>query len=117
MSSHFGRLWEAVVKSVKFHLKRVIEISNLTYEKFPTLLTQIEAILYSRPLLKVSDDNDVNNLSTLTPSHFLIGEVTTPPEIVEEDKIFLRSRWDIIQKMKLSFWRRWYLDCLSSLKK
>ena len=51
------------------------------------------------------------------PSHFLIDEIiTSPQEIVEEDKISLCLNWDIVQKMKLDFWRGQHLDYLSSLQ-
>ncbi|GBM52953.1 hypothetical protein AVEN_111307-1 [Araneus ventricosus] len=106
LSPHFGGLWEAGVKSVKFHLKRVIGNTNLTFEELSALLIQIEAVLNSRPLIKL-DDNDVDSLNVLTPSHFLIGDVITSlPEIVEEAKLSLKGRWDIVQKMKLNFWKR-----------
>ncbi len=115
LSPHFGGLWEAGVRSVKFHLKRVIGNHNLTFEELTTLLTQIEAVLNSRPLVKV--DNDIDNLNILTPSHFLVGEViTSPPETTQEIQLSLKSRWDIVQKMKLCFWKRWHLDYLSSLQ-
>ncbi|GFU96474.1 integrase catalytic domain-containing protein [Trichonephila clavipes] len=51
VSPHFGGLWEAGVKSIKYHLKRAIGNTNLTFEEFSTLLTQVEAILNSRPLV------------------------------------------------------------------
>ncbi|GBM00391.1 hypothetical protein AVEN_179206-1 [Araneus ventricosus] len=116
LSPHFGGLWEAGVKSVKFHLKRVIGNTNLTFEELSTLLTQIEAVLNSRPLIKL-DDNDVASLTVLTPSHFLIGDaMTSPPEILEEAKLSLKDLWDIVQKMKLIFLKRWHMDYLISLQ-
>ncbi|GFW93963.1 integrase catalytic domain-containing protein [Trichonephila clavipes] len=46
----FGGLWEASVKSIKYHLRRVVSGSNLTYEEFLTVCIQIEGILNYRPL-------------------------------------------------------------------
>ncbi|GFX33392.1 integrase catalytic domain-containing protein [Trichonephila clavipes] len=45
------------------------------------------------------------------------GEViTSSPEHTNEDKLSLRSRWDIVQKRKLGFWRKWKIDYLSNLQ-
>ncbi|GFY25006.1 uncharacterized protein TNCV_2691971 [Trichonephila clavipes] len=64
---HFGDLWEAGIKILKSHLKRVIGNTIPTYEEFVTLVTQVEAVLNSRPLTKLSSDP---NDSILTPAHF-----------------------------------------------
>ena len=76
---HMGGKWEAVVKSVKFHLRRTIGDTLLTFEALATLLTQIEGLLNSRPLEPLSEDpEDVN---ALTPGHFLIGKaINSLPE-------------------------------------
>ena len=67
----FGGLWEAAVKSVKFHLRRVIGEQVLAFLEFCTLLCRIEACLNStRPLLPLSDDP--LDFQFLSPSHFLI---------------------------------------------
>ncbi|XP_015126370.1 uncharacterized protein LOC107047951 [Diachasma alloeum] len=77
--THMGGKWEAAVKSIKHHLKRTIGTSTLTYEEFATLLTQVEAILNSRPLCPLT--NDPQDTSALTPGHFIIGEpLTAVPE-------------------------------------
>ncbi|GFX49596.1 DUF5641 domain-containing protein [Trichonephila clavipes] len=116
LSPHFGELWEAGFNSVKFHLKRVVGSINLTFEEFYTLLTQIEAVLNSRPLVRLVD-NDIESLDVLTPSHFLVGEeIIGPPETVEESKLTLKGRWDIVQKLKLNFWKRWQIDYLNSIQ-
>ncbi|XP_071055706.1 uncharacterized protein [Onthophagus taurus] len=72
---HFGGKWEAGVKSVKYHLKRVIGDGSLSFKEFTTLLIEIEAILNSRPLCPISDDP--NGIDVLTPGHFLIGTALT----------------------------------------
>ncbi|XP_072395063.1 uncharacterized protein [Diabrotica undecimpunctata] len=78
-SPHFGGLWEAGVKSMKSHLKRVVGNAHLTYEKFSTILTQVESVLNSRPISALS--SDPNDLCPLTPAHCLIGRpLTAIPE-------------------------------------
>lgn len=79
---HWGGIWEAGVKSVKHHLKRTVSTTTLTYEKYNTLLVQIEGILNSRPLTPIGDD--IDDLGYLTPAHFLIG--TSLTSIPEEGK-------------------------------
>ncbi|XP_076549055.1 uncharacterized protein LOC143306155 [Osmia lignaria lignaria] len=117
---HFGGLWEAGVKSVKHHLRRVIGNSKLTFEEMSTLLCQIEACLNSRPLYALSEDP--SDLSALTPGHFLIGEPTciTPepdPPLTTSSSL---TRWRQINTMRSQFWNRWrseYLQHLQQLSK
>ena len=71
-SPHFGGIWEAAIKSVKFHLKRVAGNTSLNFEEMTTVLFQVEACLNSRPITAIS--NDPHDLSYLSPGHFLIGE-------------------------------------------
>ncbi|GBM08692.1 hypothetical protein AVEN_52769-1 [Araneus ventricosus] len=65
---HFGGLWEAGVKSLKSYLKRVVGNTVLTHEEFSTLVTQVEAVLNSRPLCNLS--SNPNDDFVLTPAHF-----------------------------------------------
>lgn len=67
-SPHFGGLWEAGVKLVKHHLKRVAGNTLLTYKSCYTLLVQIKAVLNSRPLTPLS--TDPADLTPHTPATF-----------------------------------------------
>lgn len=62
---HQGGLWEAAVKSFKYHLVRVVGEQTLLFEECTTLLVDIEACLNSRPLARLTDDPD--DLASLTP--------------------------------------------------
>lgn len=111
---HFGGLWEAGVKLVKHHLHRVIGNNILTFEEMTTLLTQIEALLNSRPICSSSDID----LDPLTPSHFLIGRPYTAvlePSLLEVPVNRLR-RWELVHNRLQGFWRRWQLDYITSLQ-
>ncbi|XP_036141623.1 uncharacterized protein LOC118645166 [Monomorium pharaonis] len=117
---HFGGKWEAAVKSVKFHLRRLIGESILTYKEFSTLLIQIEAILNSRPFCPLSDD--LSDLEALTPVHFLIGcSMCMIPEPSLKNKRKSRlSRWQLVQHVRNHFWKRWsqeYLQRLQAISK
>ncbi|XP_011883306.1 PREDICTED: uncharacterized protein LOC105570566 [Vollenhovia emeryi] len=106
-SPHMGGKWEAVVKSIKFHLRRTIGETPLTFEEFSTLLTQIEAVLNSRPLEPLSDDPD--DLSALTPGHFLVGSALNAipePSLIDISTSRL-SRWQLIQQRVQQFWSQW----------
>lgn len=47
---HFGRLWEAAVRLVRHHLRRVIRDTTLTCEEMSTFLAQVVACLNSSPI-------------------------------------------------------------------
>uniref|UniRef100_A0AAR5PUR1 Integrase catalytic domain-containing protein n=1 Tax=Dendroctonus ponderosae TaxID=77166 RepID=A0AAR5PUR1_DENPD len=113
---HFGGLWEAGVRCVKFHLKRVIGSTPLTFEEYSTVLSQIEACLNSRPLSPMS--SDPSDLNPLTPAHFLIGEsLTSLPEVdysyIPEDRL---SKFQRTEKRMQLFWSRWSREYVPELQ-
>ncbi|GFW55993.1 uncharacterized protein TNCV_373991 [Trichonephila clavipes] len=112
---HFGGLWEAGIKSLKSHLKRVIGNTILTYEEFVTLVTQVESVLNSRPLTKISSDP---NDSILTPAHFLVGTSLTalPEPDLTNTPINRLNRWQLVQKLTQTFWKKWSNDYLNWLQ-
>jgi len=113
---HFGGLWEAGVKSVKFHLRRVIGDTVLNYEEFSTLLTQIESCLNSRPLTQMS--TDPSDLTALTPGHFLVGGIlqSLPDADLTTEKMNRLTRFQLIQQLRQHFWNRWSTEFLSRLQ-
>ncbi|XP_072398120.1 uncharacterized protein [Diabrotica undecimpunctata] len=115
-SPHFGGLWEAGVKSVKANLKRVMTDTKLDYERFVTLLTQIEGVLNSRPLSALS--SNPSDLLPLTPAHFLIGRaMDSVPEInLSNSSITSLSRFQQLQQLRHHFWKRWCLEYISELQ-
>ncbi|XP_028173713.1 uncharacterized protein LOC114362479 [Ostrinia furnacalis] len=105
---HFGGLWESAVKSIKHHLRRILELTHLTFEEMATLLIQVEAILNSRPITPIS--NDPSDLTCLTPAHFLIGRsiVSLPcPQLIEK-RITSLQRFQRIEALKQHFWARFH---------
>ena len=113
---HFGGLWEAAVKSFKFHTKRVIGDQTLTFEEMSTLMSCIEACLNSRPLIPMSDDSE--DLSVLTPAHFLIGRplLSLPEQGHQYENPGTLQRWQLLNQLRESFWLRWRRDYLQSLQ-
>ncbi|XP_011863638.1 PREDICTED: uncharacterized protein LOC105559728 [Vollenhovia emeryi] len=113
---HFGGLWEAGVRSVKHHLRRVLGSHTLSFEECSTLLCQIEACLNSRPIAPISDDPD--DTRYLTPGHFLVGStITVPPEPsvlnLAENRL---SRWQIVRHITERFWKLWTTDYVNTLQ-
>ena len=114
---HFGGLWEAAVKSSKFHLKRIIGQENLTYEELSTVVCQVESFLNSRPLGPITS-HDVEGRIPLTPSHFLIGRAARAyPKMQITGKPTTLQRWERCQKATQDFWDRWSQEYLQHLQK
>lgn len=113
---HFGGLWEAAVKSAKHLLLKCVSTASLTYEELETVIIETEAILNSRPISPMS--NDPNDLTALTPGHFLIGEpLTTPIDAnAVEPKVALRTHWKAVSHIKNEFWQRWSREYLNELQ-
>ncbi|KAL6419806.1 hypothetical protein ACFW04_011182 [Cataglyphis niger] len=108
---HFGGLWEAAVKYLKHHLRRVLESQTLTYEEMSTFLTQIESCMNSRPLQALLDDPD--SLDGALPRRTALNALPEP--CLVDAPIGRLSRWQLLQKMRDHFWDRWSREYLHSL--
>lgn len=111
-----GGIWEVAVKSMKFHLCRVMGTQKYSYEALATLLAEVEAIMNSRPLCAMSDDKD--DARALTPAHFLIGEELVLPIPIKrsEPPKGLRALWQSQQYSSQDFWTQWSADFLNTLQ-
>lgn len=117
IAPHFGGLWEAGVKSIKFHLKRSLGNEILTFEEISTVLAQIEACLNSRPLCQMTED--IEDLNYLTPGHFLIGEslICHPEENYLDFNMNRLTRWQLCSRLHQEIWSRWYSEYLHEQQK
>lgn len=119
----WGGFWERIVRSVKTSLKKVLGRASLNFEEMCTVLTEVEAILNSRPLTFVN--NEVDEPQPLTPAHFLVGKRLTSlrPKSFQADtphptvnKAEITRRWKYRQRLTTSFWNNWRKDYLLDLK-
>lgn len=111
----WGGFWERMVKTVKYALKAVLGKSRTTYDELNTLLTEVEAIVNSRPLTYI--DNDPENI-ILTPGHFLFeGNMF----VMEQDKSAISGDdilrlWRQRENLLKKFWKIWQADYLQQLR-
>ncbi|XP_055543621.1 uncharacterized protein LOC129729163 [Wyeomyia smithii] len=114
---HFGGLWEAAVKVAKKHLHRQLGNAMLSFEDMATVLAEIEAAMNSRPLTPLTEDP--NDLSILTPAHFLIGESLTalPAPDFSASPIGRLSHYQRLQQRVQHFWHQWKAEYLRELQK
>lgn len=114
-SPHMGGLWEAGVKSMKFHLRRCLTEQILNHQEAKTVLAQVEAVLNSRPITAAS--RDPSDMEVLTPGHFIIGKpLTAFPEQNFSEVKSPRLRWHMVQQLVHGFWHRWRTEYLHSLQ-
>ena len=113
---HLGGLWEAAVRSMKTHLRRIVSTTKLTFEELTTVLAQVESCMNSRPLVAMPSDDD--GVEALTPGHFLIGRpLEAIPDSPQSYNHSLLRRWQLCQSLLRDFWKRWSTEYLASLQR
>ena len=69
-ASHYGGIWERCIRTVRKVLKALMKEQIVDEESLTTLFCEVESIVNSRPLTKVSSDS--RDLEPLTPNHLLL---------------------------------------------
>lgn len=112
---HCGGIWEAAVKSFKHHLVRILGSSPYELDELRTGIAQAEGILNSRPLTPLS--NHPEDLSVLTPAHFILGESTF--NLPEPDYVSIPlhrlTRFQMTQRAMGDLWKRWAKEYIGLL--
>ena len=118
-ASHMGGVWERQIGTVKRVLSGILHspMKHLDNEAFCTLITEVEAIVNSRPLT-LENINDPESMP-LTPNHLLTMKskvVMTPPGIFQKADVYCRKRWRAVQHLANTFWDRWRKEYLLTLQ-
>lgn len=122
-----GGFYERLVGLTKRALRKSLGSQCLTEKQLATVLTEIEAVVNSRPLVYV--DDDINSSMILTPSDFLSfhSHHTFPNVVNEPDPEFKLTRkltssqvllqtWKRGQNRLNQFWSLWRNEYLLSLR-
>lgn len=97
------------------HLRRSIGEAILTYEELLTVLTQVEAMINSRPLTVLS--SDPAEPEALTPAHFLtFGPLDSFHSDPRQGPVDLIRNKRLIDDIVQRYWNRWRLEYLNSFQ-
>ena len=124
----WGRFYERLVCSVKRCLKKTLGKASLNYIELNTILTEVEAVLNSRPFTYTYAD--IEDGSPLTPSHFLCGHrlLSLPTQTGSsggaedlysphgEDRQSLTGRAKNYNTLMDRIWVTWRKEYLTSLR-
>lgn len=115
LASHQGGVWERLIRSVRRVLHSMIGEHLVNEETLTTFLIEVEKILNSRPITRVS--SEPNDLEALTPNHILLlrqNPCSAPRYFDDSDKF--QARWKLVHILANEFWARWVKEYLPLLQ-
>jgi hypothetical protein len=112
---HGGGVWERLIRTVRRVLFAVIPAGRISDECLRTIFCEVESIVNSRPLTKVSDD--VNDASAISPNQLLyLNDASHFPECAQQADVY-RNGWKCVQHIASEFWRQWLRQYLPELNR
>lgn len=97
-------------------LNSILKEQVLHDESLETLFCETEAILNSRPITTVTEDE--KNVEALTPNHILLLKThpAFPPGLFQRSDMYIKRRLKQVQYLADLFWKRWTQDYLPLLQ-
>ena len=113
-ASHFGGVWERQIGTIRRILDAMLletRAQKLTHELLVTVMSEVTAIVKTRPITAIPSDTD--ELLPLTPSTRPL--VPLSGKFVSQD-IYARRRWRKVQYLADQFWTRWRREYIQNLQ-
>ena len=120
LASNMGGVWERQIRTARNILNSLLKRhgASLTDESLQTLLTEVEAIVNSRPLT-TDVINDVTSPVPLSSINLLTMKsrvVMPPPGVFTSADMYSRKHWRWMQHLSNEFWSRWRKEVLLTLQ-
>ena len=115
-ASHMGGVWERMIRTARNVLSVLLKKQGgrIDTSGLRTLMYEVAAIINSRPLTMVDDEQN-----PLTPNMLLTMKtdiILSPPGEFEEADIYARKRWRTVQQLANHFWQRWKTEYIQTLQ-
>ena len=104
--SHYGGVFESLVKVAKKTLKAVVGNAGPTGDELQTAINEIEALMNSTPF--TYEGADPRDQPVVTPNYFLVGQLggQLAPQVSDDIALNPWNRWRLIQNLVKVFWKR-----------
>ena len=120
LASNMGGVWEHQIRTARNILNSLLKThgASLTDESLQTFLTEVEAIVNSRPLT-TDVINDATSPVPLNPINLLAMKskiVMSPPGVFRSADMYCRKHWRRVQHLSNEFWSGWRKEVLLTLQ-
>ena len=99
---HMNGVCERLVRTIKTPLRKTLGTSKVTFRQLQVILTEIESVVNSRPIVPVQDDIEV----PITPFHLINGRPYNPlPSQKNSKGLAYPDLWLKRKQLMQIFWR------------